>query len=55
MDNDDEVFCVLCKAAKEDRNAAVGKGAAIGGAGLLGIGIKYRHVIKDAIITLIKR
>lgn len=55
VDNDDEAFCVLCKAAREDRNAAVGKGAAIGGAGLLGIGIKYRHVIKDTIITLIKR
>lgn len=32
MDNDDEAYCVLCKAEREDRRDALGKGLAGAGA-----------------------
>lgn len=54
VDNDNEVYCVLCKADHEDKKAVAAKGAAFGGAGLVGLGVKYRHAIKEAVITLIK-
>lgn len=55
VDRDNEVYCVLCKADHEDKKAVAAKGATVGGAGLAGVVVKYRHVIKEAVVTLIKR
>ena len=52
VDGDDEAFCVLCKAEREDRKAAAGKGVAIGGAGLFGIGVKYRRQLLGVVKTI---
>lgn len=55
VEDDDKLYCVLCNADREDKKAVAAKGAAVGGAGLIGAGIKYRHAIKDVIVTLIRR
>lgn len=55
VDGENEPYCVLCKAEREDKKAVAAKGAAVGGAGLIGVGVKYRHIIKDAVVTLIRR
>lgn len=55
VEDDDKLYCILCNADREDKKAVAVKGAAVGGAGLIGAGIKYRHAIKDVIVTLIKR
>lgn len=55
VEDDDRLYCFLCDADREDKKAVAAKGAAVGGAGLIGIGIKYRHAIKDVVASLIKR
>ena len=55
VEDDHKLYCILCNADREDKKVVAAKGAAFGGAGLIGAGIKYRHAIKDVIVTLIKR
>lgn len=54
VESDQEVYCVLCKAEKDDRKAAVGKGAAGAGAVAVGVGVKYRRELLEVAKTIPK-
>lgn len=49
VDSDHEVYCVLCKAEKEDKKAVAGKVGAGAGAVAAGVGVKYRREIFEVV------
>lgn len=54
VDNEQEAYCVLCKAERADKKAVAEKGAAGAGAVAVGVGIKYRRELLEIVKTIPK-